>query len=287
MGSHHSGYNRRGAGARASAGARRRRRRGPSPQQVEVDPCEYRAYRRGPYPSDRAIHLRRHGPGEATPTEPRASSGRHHGMGHGRRASQGRDAPFRRRLPDASHSLRRRPSPARVLRPRGRRGAGGLALGGEPHGTALAARSSRDRGHPPPDQGVRAALHRGQGRPRRDARAARPAPGRRGLHPGRARRGDRERRGGPRLPAHLSRPAGRPRHRGRLLACDPCDRQGGVGSPASSQPQPQGHLAPLPDRPAGSSRQRGGGEGPPAPDLPPGHRGEGRTHDRPGAVPFP
>ena len=88
-------------------------------------------------------------------------------MGDGGRASQGRDAALRRRLPHAARPPRDRPPPARVLRATGRGGAQGAALGHQPHRAALAGGAAGERRHPQPDEGLRAALHRGPGRARR------------------------------------------------------------------------------------------------------------------------
>ena len=131
----------------------------------------------------------------------RAPAGRDDGMGHGGRAPQGGDAPLRRRLPHAAQPRRDRPPPARVLRARGRGRAGGAALGHQPHGPALARGAAGERRHPPADEGVRAALHRGPGRARRRPGPQGAARRRRRLHARRARRGHRQRSRGPRLPA--------------------------------------------------------------------------------------
>gem|GEM_PF-3730531 len=208
-------------------------------------------------------------------------------MGHGGRASQGRDAALRRRLPHAPQPPRDEPPPARVFRPAGRRGTQGPALGHQPRGRPLAGGSAGEWRDQATDEGLRAAVHRGPGRAQRHPGPQGAARPRHELHPRRARRGLSQRSRGSRLPADVPGPARRPRRHSCGVDAAARGRRQRLGGPAAGQSQPKDHLAVLADRPGGLRRQRDGSEGAPAPHLPQGHRNGRGPHPRPRAVPLP
>ena len=86
---------------------------------------------------------------------------------------------------------------------------------------------------------------------------------------------------------HVPRPARRPRRRGRVLAGRPRRRRCRLGAAPPRQPQPQDHVALLPDRPRRLRRQRRRRQATAAADLPQGDRDLRRPHARPRAVPLP